>query len=72
MRASRAEQGNIEYCLAADPIEPGRVILFERWETQAALDAHLARLPSSPPVPGPSPTRREITIYDVTRERPLS
>ena len=42
MRTSRGEDGCLEYTFAADPLEPSRVILFERWESQAALDAHLA------------------------------
>ena len=42
MRTSRAEDGCLEYTFAADPLADDRVILFERWESQAALDAHLA------------------------------
>ena len=42
MRASRAEAGCLDYTFSADPLEPGRVVLFERWEDQASLDAHLA------------------------------
>ena len=42
MRTSRAEAGCLEYTFAADPLEPGRVVLTERWADQAALDAHLA------------------------------
>ena len=44
MRTSRGEDGCLEYTFAADPLEADRVILFERWESQAALDAHLAAL----------------------------
>src|SRR5262245_29776663 len=44
MRTSRSEDGCLEYTFAVDPLEPGNVILFERWESQAALDAHLAAL----------------------------
>lgn len=44
MQTSRAEKGCIEYVLAADPVVPGRVVLSERWETQADLDAHIAAL----------------------------
>ncbi len=46
MRRSRAEEGCIEYVMAADPLEPGRVVLFERWASQADLDAHLAGMSS--------------------------
>ena len=28
--------------MSADPIDPGRIVLFERWADQASLDAHLA------------------------------
>ena len=48
IRRSRAEQGCIEYVIAADPVEPGRAVLFERWASQADLDAHLAGLASAP------------------------
>jgi quinol monooxygenase YgiN len=68
MRTSRAEAGCLEYTFAADPLQPERVVLFERWASQADLDAHLA---------GPSPAtqiaarRYSITLYDVTGEREL-
>ena len=82
MRTSRAEAGcrsgssggprglpPCEYAFAADPLQPGRVVLFERWESQEHLDDHLA---------GPSPATNiaarhyAITLYDVTNERPLA
>jgi quinol monooxygenase YgiN len=73
MRKSRAEQGCIEYVIAPDPLDPGRVVLFERWESQADLDAHLAAARQAPPSDGPSVTPKSVTVrvYDVTGERPL-
>jgi quinol monooxygenase YgiN len=75
MRRSRAEPGCIEYVLAPDPVDPGRVVLFERWESQSDLDAHLAgaRKRAAEPSEGPSIAPRSVTIrvYDVTGERPL-
>jgi quinol monooxygenase YgiN len=73
MRRSRAETGCIEYVIAADPVEPGRVVLFERWESQADLDAHGARMREAPQSAGPTvtPTAMSILVYDVTGERPL-
>ena len=73
MRRSRAEQGCIEYVLAPDPVDPGRVVLFERWASQADLDAHLGAARQRPPAEGPSvtPTSFSISVYDVTGERPL-
>jgi quinol monooxygenase YgiN len=49
IRASRAEPGCITYAFSADPIEPGRVLLFERWESKPALATHLEGLRSAPP-----------------------
>lgn len=73
MRASRAEAGCLEYTFAADPIDPGRIVLFERWENQEALDAHLSALRARPQSPDPDvPTiTSSIVIYDVSGVRAL-
>jgi len=73
MRTSRAERGCLEYTFSADPLDPGRVLLYERWASQGDLDAHLAAPPAPPALPGTevTPTASSITIYDVTGERPL-
>ena len=68
MRTSRAEAGCLEYTFSADPLEPGRVVLFERWESQAALDAHLGGPPMQTAI---APSAASIVVYDVTGERPL-
>ena len=70
----RAEQGCIEYVIAADPVEPGRAVLFERWASQADLDAHLAGLSSAPKSDGPhvAPTALSIVAYDVSGERTMA
>ncbi len=74
MRRSRAEQGCIEYVMAADPLEPGRVVLFERWASQADLDAHLAGMSSGSDSDRPSiaPTSVSIVVYDVSGEQTLA
>jgi quinol monooxygenase YgiN len=73
MHESRAEPGCLEYTFSADPIDPARVVLFERWADKDALDAHLAarRAAAPPPAAGPSPKSSSILVYDVTGERPL-
>ena len=48
MHTSRAETGCLEYTFSADPLDPGRVLLFERWARQEDLDAHLAASPARP------------------------
>ncbi len=70
MRTSRAEAGCFEYTFAPDPLDPGRVLLTERWADQAALDAHLAA-PSPAGTPAVVPDDVSIVIYDVAGERPL-
>jgi quinol monooxygenase YgiN len=38
--ASRKESGCIAYDWAADPLMPGRIHVFESWESETALGAH--------------------------------
>jgi quinol monooxygenase YgiN len=79
MRNSRSELGCHEYTFSADPVDPNRVLLFERWDDQASLDAHLAALATPAPaddnaaVPPPpiNPTSVSIIIYDIAGERTL-
>ena len=40
--ATRSEPGCIDYAFSADLVDPGRVRVFERWESAEALDAHLS------------------------------
>src|SRR5579862_6885197 len=72
MVASRAEQGCVEYVMAADPVEADRVVLSERWASTEDLDAHLQRAgqrrSEGGGAPAPAPVAvlsREITIYEV-------
>lgn len=63
MRRSRAEDGCVAYVFAADPLEPGRVILFEQWASEEALAAHAAALrearanPPAPAADAPTPVK---------------
>jgi quinol monooxygenase YgiN len=73
MRISRAEQGCLEYVLAADPLELNRVVLSERWATQADLDAHIAALTArreaaeaAGDTPAVTPLTREVEFFQVT------
>ncbi|WDR05299.1 antibiotic biosynthesis monooxygenase [Devosia rhodophyticola] len=42
IEATRAEPGCIHYDLCASVTDPERVVFVERWNSRAALDAHLA------------------------------
>ncbi len=39
---TRQEEGNISYEFFADLAGPGRVLVFEEWESDAALQAHFS------------------------------
>ena len=72
MREARAEAGCIDYVLSADPLEPGRVYLFERWESKEHLAPHLARMRvprPEEPGRGPRPVGRAPPVRD-RRHRP--
>ncbi len=40
--AARAQKGCIDYAWTADGLVPGRIHVFERWESEADLAAHLS------------------------------
>lgn len=40
MEATRKEAGCISYTFSSDLAQEGRFLIFEEWESQAALDAH--------------------------------
>jgi quinol monooxygenase YgiN len=68
---SRAEEGCISYAFSADPIEPGRVLLFERWESKAALAAHLSGLQSAPAATDIAVLGAEIQQYEISDIGPV-
>ncbi len=40
MEATRAQKGCIDYSWSADGLVPGRIYVYERWESQQDLEAH--------------------------------
>jgi quinol monooxygenase YgiN len=73
MTSSRAEPGCLDYVLSPDPIDPGRVRLFERWESKEALGVHLAKMAGSQSQSsGPSPVKAvELLQYEISATGPL-
>ena len=39
---TRSEPGCISYAFWADVVEPGRFLVFEEWESEPDLDAHMS------------------------------
>mgnify|MGYP001255536240 CR=1 FL=1 len=73
MRASREEDGCLEYVMAADPLDPERVVLSERWESMDHLEQHFARQKNAArgTESRPVPRSAEITLFEVATSRPL-
>ena len=69
--ASRAEDGCIEYVMAADPVVPGRIVLSERWESGEALGVHGKGPNVKPPADRPRPLSASVVIYEVASETRL-
>ena len=44
--AARAAEGCLDFHLAADPLEPGRINVYEQWESAAAVEAFRGEGPS--------------------------
>ena len=67
--ATRAEPGCLAYVMSKDPIDDARVVLFERWEDQAALDEHMKVIAAAGRGSGPAPKGFDVKIYDISGER---
>ena len=46
VKQARGAAGGLDFVVAADPIEPGRVNVYEQWESEAALLAFRGAGPS--------------------------
>jgi quinol monooxygenase YgiN len=73
MRSSREEEGCLEYVIAADPLDPERAVLSERWESMDHLQQHLSQSKSAGGGVDARPVPRdvEITLFEVTTSRRL-
>ena len=74
VRASRAEDGCIDYAFASDLADPDSLILFERWRDQAALDAHgkSDHMAAFQEFMGANPPEAsDLRIYDTDEGQPL-
>ncbi len=70
IRAARAADGCLDFHLSADPIEPDRVNVYERWDSVAAVENFRGS--------GPSDTQRQDILdadvhqYEVARSASLT
>jgi quinol monooxygenase YgiN len=70
VRQARQTPGCLEYSISADLLDPDRIDIFERWQSQAAVEAFRGG--------GPSDGQQVVIMsasvseYDVGRQRQLT
>ena len=69
VRQARRTPGCLDFALSADVLERGRVNIFERWESQAAVEAFRGSGPSGEQAQ--AIVSASVVEYDVTDERSL-
>jgi quinol monooxygenase YgiN len=69
VRQARRAPGCLDFSLTADLLEPGRVNIFERWESQAAVEAFRGSGPSDEQ--GAAIVSASVAEYDVSDQRTL-
>jgi quinol monooxygenase YgiN len=69
VRQARRAPGCLDFALSADLLEPGRVNIFERWESVAAVQAFRGGGPSDEQ--GAAIRAASVAEYDISDERSL-
>ena len=69
VRQARRTAGCLDFALSADLLDPGRVNIFERWESVAAVEAFRGSGPSDEQ--GSAILAGSVAEYDVADERSL-
>lgn len=67
---ARGTAGCLDFAITADPIDPGRVNIYERWESQAAVDIFRGSVPSNEQET--AMLSATVAEYDITGVRALS
>jgi len=67
--AARAADGCLDFHLSADPVEPGRINVFERWASVPAVEAFRGSGPSGDQQAQILDAR--VVQYEVAGETPL-
>jgi quinol monooxygenase YgiN len=70
VRQARRTPGCLDFSLSADLVDPGRINVFERWESQAAVEAFRGSGPSDEQ--GAAIVSAAVAEYDVGAQRNLS
>ncbi|HEY5979711.1 MAG TPA: antibiotic biosynthesis monooxygenase family protein [Microlunatus sp.] len=70
VEAARAAPGCLDFALSADLLDPGRINILERWDSQAAVEAF--RGAGVGEEQGAAILGASVAEYDVAAIRPLS
>ena len=70
VRQARATTGCLDFAISADVLDPGRVNVYERWVSQAAVEAFRGSGPSDDQ--GAALLSASVSEYDVAAERLLT
>lgn len=70
VRQARRAAGCLDFALSADLVDPGRVNIFERWESPAAVEAFRGSGPSDEQ--GAAIVSASVAEYDVDGQRNLT
>jgi quinol monooxygenase YgiN len=66
---ARGTAGCLDFAITADLIDPGRVNIFERWESQAAVETFRSSGPSNEQLP--AVLSASVAEYDIADVRLL-
>ncbi|MGW4485278.1 putative quinol monooxygenase [Amycolatopsis sp. NPDC004368] len=70
VRRARETPGCLEFSLSADLLDPGRIVVFERWESRAAVEAF--RGSGSSDEQNAEIRGADVAEYEVADVRPLT
>jgi quinol monooxygenase YgiN len=69
-RLARQSPGCLEFVQAADPLEPGRILVFERWRSEADLLAFRQSDPDGDPPAFPEVLGADVKRYEISSTGP--
>jgi quinol monooxygenase YgiN len=69
VRQARNTAGCLDFAISADPVDPGRINVLERWDSQAAVEAFRGSGPSDDQ--GAAIVAAAVYEYDVAEKRSL-
>lgn len=70
VRQARSADGCLDFAISADLLDESRINIFERWASQAAVEAFRGSGPSDDQ--GAAMTAASVAEYDVTAQRSLT